>query len=56
VRFHDQLLFVDQLASPFELSDIHRHVPLYERTDEDGNRLSECTLPIGQLRDFLAAG
>lgn len=53
VRFHSQLLLMSDLPGPFELTDLYRHVLPYQQTNEDGDRISEWTVPIGELATYL---
>jgi hypothetical protein len=39
--FHEWILFLDQLAEPFDIRDPHKHILPYEAEDEDGNQISE---------------
>jgi CdiI N-terminal domain len=54
VRFHNQLLLLAHLSIPLLPNDLFRHVPPYQDTNDDGDRLSEWTVPIDDLCQFLA--
>jgi hypothetical protein len=54
VRFHNQLLFMESLGSPLDPADVYRHVPPYAQTNEDGDRISEWSVPLASLQRFLA--
>lgn len=56
VTFHNQLLLMADLPTPFELRDIYRHIPPYQQVNEDGDRISEWSVPIEQLESFLSRG
>ncbi|MGB6056880.1 MAG: hypothetical protein WBF71_01345 [Microthrixaceae bacterium] len=53
VRFHSQLLLMEQLDAPFDLDDVYRHVAGYEQVSEDGTPISEWSVPIDALESFL---
>ena len=52
VKFHNQMLLLDQLNGPFDLNDPYRHIPRYE-TNEDGDEISEWSVPLADLEGFL---
>ena len=52
-RIHNQLLFMEHLREPFDLGDVYAHVPHYEQTTEDGDRLSEWSVPLADLERFV---
>ena len=39
--FQEQLLFYNQLNSPFDIGNPHKHISSYESVTEDGERISE---------------
>lgn len=53
VRFHNQLLILAGMQPPFDLDDLFGQLPPYEQTNEDGDRLSEWSIGIDALREFL---
>ncbi len=52
-HFQEQVLILSQLEPPFEEADLYRFVPLRETASEDGERLSEWTLNLTAIEDFL---
>jgi hypothetical protein len=55
VRFHNQLLFLAQLAEPFTIDNMFGSVPEYSATS-DGHLISEWSVDISAVEQFLAAG
>ena len=53
VRIHEQILFMDQLNTPFTLEDPYAHVDNYHEFNEEGERLSEWTVPLQDFVEFL---
>jgi hypothetical protein len=54
--FQERLLFAEQLTEPFVPSKVYDFVGDRVIVDEDGRRVSEWTVPLGQLANFLLDG
>jgi hypothetical protein len=53
LSFQNQLIFLDQLTSPFVTERPWESVDEYESVDEDGNKISEWFVPVSAIQDFL---
>lgn len=54
VVFQNGVLFLDELAEPFEPSRCDDFVPPRQRTTEDGEPISEWRAPVADIRTFLS--
>jgi hypothetical protein len=54
IYVHNNLLFFDQLPQPFDLENAAASIPPRIIQDEDGNLISEWTLPVDDIRSFVA--
>lgn len=52
VKLHEQILFMEQLNTPFTTENPYAHVDDYHEF-EDGERLSEWTVPLQDFVEFL---
>ena len=53
IRFNEQLLFLDQLGEPFDLSRLNHYALPYESETEDGDPISEWSVDREDLARFL---
>jgi hypothetical protein len=53
VVFHNQILFFDQLEEPFDLENPYKSVSERETLSEDGEPISEWSIPVSCLLQFL---
>ena len=53
VIFQNHILFFDKLKSPFDERNPFLTVPERQTVDEDGNNISEWTVHISELMEFL---
>lgn len=53
VYVQNSLMFLDKLSRRFDPEEPWRSVDSRQVSDEDGNRISEWTTGIGELRQFL---
>jgi len=55
VHVQNQLLFFDDLAESFDELDPYRSVQQRETRTEEGTRISEWTISLPDIKEFLAA-
>ncbi|WP_193368588.1 hypothetical protein [Pelagibius marinus] len=55
VLVQNQLLFLAELAKPFSEAQPYKSVPRRETTTEDGEAISEWTIDLSDIEEFLAA-
>lgn len=55
VHFQERLLLVDELSAGFDLERVYEYVGERRTLSEEGQRISEWSLPLGQLATFLAS-
>jgi hypothetical protein len=55
VVFQSGVLFLEDLAQPFDPARWAAHVPPRERTSDAGEPISEWRVPLADIRDFIAA-
>jgi hypothetical protein len=53
VFIQDSLLLMNSLPRPFTPDDPYRFIPKHERVNEDGDTISEWTLPLADFKEFL---
>lgn len=53
VHFQNQILFFEQLSAPFNENDPFASIKERETVTEEGHQISEWSVPISDLRDFL---
>lgn len=53
VILHNQLLFMDQLAEPFNIHNPYIHVAERRSTDDAGRSIAEWRVPMHQIESFL---
>ncbi len=56
VHFQEQILFIPDLEQPFDETDLYKFVQQRETDSEDGGKLSEWTLKLKAIEDFLKSG
>jgi hypothetical protein len=54
VVFQNQILFFDPLPNRFDLADPYKSISDRETVSEDGSAISEWSVPIAMLVEFLA--
>lgn len=53
--FHQQILFMDQLGQPFDLSNPYRHLSKFLSTSEDGLPISSWRIDLDEIKSFAGA-
>jgi hypothetical protein len=51
--FQNQVLFLADLADPFNPDDPYKHIPSRKTRTEEGNRISEWSLSVDEVKCFL---
>ena len=54
LHFQNQFLFLENLKEEFDPSNPYKHVSARKTINEDGQKLSEWSLPVKAVTDFLA--
>lgn len=54
VFVHNQLLFLNQLAEPFQIESFDKFVTPRATINEDGNKISEWSVPLSDVERYLS--
>lgn len=52
IHFQSRILFMLEEKEHFDQALVSEHVAAHERVDEDGNMISEWTVPVCAIQDF----
>jgi CdiI N-terminal domain len=56
VYFQSRLLFMLELGTEFKPSLVREHIGEHQRVSEDGDQLSEWSIPLSLLKAFVGTG
>lgn len=53
VRFHNRILFMEEVCEGFDPSRVSDFIGEYKSHDEDGNKISEWSVRVDAIRNFV---